>query len=106
MSTSYISYSSAVSRFGNSFVLCNNIERIDPTIWENAEFELFDENDDPIDIYQYFLCDCSQSDATLLAEWYGLKFTYSDLLDSYILCVDHFGTSWDGVMIEDNSPKF
>lgn len=32
-----------------------------------------------------------------LEKTFGLLFTYSDLLDKYILCVDHFGTSWDYV---------
>ena len=100
-----ISYACAVKRFGNSYILCNNIEQLDPSIWDNAEFELYDENSDPVDIFQYFLTDCSRSDVTYLAEWYGLKFTYSDMLDCYVLCVDHCGTSWDSVMIEDNSPR-
>jgi hypothetical protein len=36
----------------------------------------------------------------------GLLFTYSDLLDCDVLCVDHWGTSWDyvltGVKLFDN----
>jgi hypothetical protein len=31
---------------------------------------------------------------------FDLKYTYSDMLDCYILCVTHWGTSWDYVECE------
>ena len=105
MKTNLISFADAVKRFNNSLILCNNIAELDSSIWENAEFSLYDDNDDPIDIFQYYLTDCSSVDVKYLSEWYGLKFTYSNMLDCYVLCVDHFGTGWSGVMIEDNSPR-
>lgn len=43
------------------------------------------------------LQDCTDDDVEYLEQTFGLLFTYSDLLDKYILCVDHFGTSWDYV---------
>lgn len=106
MKTNFISYSDAVKMFNNHLIMCNNIAELDPTIWENVQFNLFDEYDDPIDIYQYYLTDCSATDVEYLSNWYGLKFTYSEMLDCYVLCVDHWGTSWSGVMIEDKSPRF
>ena len=89
------SYAEAVHWLHNSYVLCNNIPQIDETIWDNMEFDLYDEETDCFeDIYQYYITDCSQSDVEYLQKHFELKFTYSDKLDCYILCVDHFGTSW------------
>ena len=98
-----ISYSDAVKRFNNSLILCNNIPEIDMTIYDNMRFPLYNEDDDAIDIYQWFLTDCSETDVEYLERWYGLLFTYSEMLDCYVLCVNHWGTSWNGVMIEDKS---
>lgn len=104
------SYSEATNWLHNSYVLCNNIPSIDNSIWDNMNFNYFDEDDNPIEIYQWFITDCSQSDVEYLTKHFELKFTYSDLLDCYILCVDHFGTSWDYVSnivncFGDNYPR-
>lgn len=99
-----ISYATAIKRFGNSYVLCNNVPAIDPALWENVYFDAFNEYGDLIDIYQYYITDCSEEDVRYLSDWYGLKFAYSEELDCFILMVDHWGTPWSGVMIEDNSP--
>ena len=100
-----ISYSSAIKRFGNSYVLCNNVPAIDSNLWDNVYFNPFTEDDVLIDIYQYYITDCSEEDVKYLSNWYGLKFAYSEELDCFILMVDHWGTAWDYVMIEDNSPE-
>ena len=100
-----ISYSDAVKRFNNNLILCNNIPEFDLTVYDNMRFDLYDENDDPKDIYQWYITDCNQTDVECLEDWYGLLFTYSEMLDAYILCVDHWGTPWRGVMIEDKSPR-
>ena len=52
---------------------------------------------------QWFITDCSQSDVEYLEKSFNLLFTYSELLDKYILCVDHWGTSWDYVKIPVNT---
>lgn len=103
MNTRFISFADAVKRFNNSLILCNNIVEVDFDIFENVNFEYW-VDDEPREIYQYFLTDCSAEDVEYLSKWFGLLFTYSPKLDCYILCVDHWGTSWDSVMIEDNSP--
>jgi hypothetical protein len=95
-----ISFAQAVKRFSNSFVLCNNVPEIDPSIWENAYFDF----DDAGEIMQYYITDCSAEDVKYLSSWFGLLFAYSEVLDCFVLCVDHWGTRWDGVMIEDKSP--
>lgn len=86
-------YATAVNWLNNSRILCNDICRIDETFWENCRFEL-EEGDE---IFQFFLTNCSQSDVEFLEQHFGLLFAYSELLDLYVLCVDHYGTHWDSV---------
>ena len=106
MTTNFISYADAVKRFNNSLILCNNISELDTTIWDNCRFALWeDEDGDMKDIYQWYLTDCTAEDVEYLEKWYDLLFTYSEMLDCFVLCVDHWGTSWTGVMIEDKSPR-
>ena len=95
-------YYDAVHYFNNSFILCNNITEVDPSVYDNMMFPLENEEGYPIDIYQWFLTDCSANDAEYLANRFGLLFTYSDLLDCFVLCVDHYGTMWKGVSVVDN----
>ena len=95
-------YKTAANWLHSALILCNNIGEIDPTILDNMRFELEeeDENGDFItrhEIYQYFLTDCNEYDVEFLEEHFDLLFTYSELLDVYVLCVDHFGTPWSGV---------
>lgn len=106
MKTNFISYADAVKRFGNSYVLCNNVTTIDTEMWENMWGDFFKEDEETlIDIYQYYITDCSETDVKFLTKWYDLKFLYSEVLDCFVLCVDHWGTSWTGVMIEDKSAE-
>lgn len=82
----------------NNLILCNDIERIDENLWENYRFELTEEDGAiDVEIFQYFLTDCSEDDVKWLEEHFDLKFAYSELLDLYVLCVTHYGTSWDYV---------
>lgn len=98
MKTYKTNYSVAVNWCNNALILCDNIVEIDPSIYNNMRFELFDEEDGTQkDIYQWFITDCTDDDVEYLEQTFGLLFTYSDLLDKYILCVDHLGTSWDYV---------
>ena len=84
-------YRIATSWLNNSFILCNDVCKIDPSVYDNARFDL------DTDIFQWYLTDCSESEVEFLEEHFGLLFTFSDTLDLYILAVDHFGTSWDYV---------
>ena len=101
-----ISYADAVKWFNNSLVLCNNIAEVDPSIYDNMSFDLEGEDGYYREIMQWFITDCNSEDVRCLSDWFGLLFTYSELLDCYILCVDHWGTSWDSVRVDDNSPIF
>ena len=108
-------YGVAVNWLNNNFILCNEIQNLDQSIFDNARFGFFyytDEdgnqyesesdyegeeelNENSREIFQYYLTDCSESDVEFLEETFpGLLFTYSDLLGLYVLCVDHYGTNW------------
>lgn len=94
-------YRVATQWTNNSYILCNDIVEKDPSVIDNARFAWDDEETGEMtDIYQWFLSDCSDDDVRYLEETFGLLFTYSDLLDLYVLCVDHYGTSWDYVYCE------
>lgn len=80
-------------------VLCNDIQNIDDySIYDNMEYEKNedDEDDDEYpEIYQWFIVDTYD----YWFEQYKENFvmTYSDKLNVWILCVTHWGTSWDYV---------
>lgn len=92
-------YFVAVNWLNNHRILCNNINEIDEDL--NYRFEYYNEESDTyIDIYQYYLTDCTERDVEFLEKHFDLLFCYSEKLDVYILCVDHYGTSWDYVYCE------
>lgn len=64
-----------------------------------------DYGDDQVEIYQWYITDCSKWDMEYLRDTFGLLFTYSDMLDCYILCVTHFGTGWDYVDWHTTNPN-
>ncbi len=90
-------YLVAVNWLGNSRVMCNNIPNIDPTIWDNMRFSLELEDDYTREIVMWYITDCDDREVEYLAKNFGLLFTYSELLDAWILCVDHYGTNWSYV---------
>lgn len=94
----YTTYAEAVHWLRNNYILLNNIVDIDNSVYDNMRFQDYDEETDSYtEIYQWFISDCNEDDVEYLERNFGLLFTYSDLFDKYILCVDHFGTSWDYV---------
>ena len=96
--TFYTTYAEAVKWLNNSLVLCNNIPDVDSSVWENTRFSTYDEEtEEYTEIYQWYITDCNESDVEYLEKHFGLLFTYSDVLDTFILCVDHYGTSWNYV---------
>ena len=98
------SYKTLVDRFVGSRVLCNNIVYIDESIWENVEVgQLYnEETEEYTEIYQYFVCNVSEWEIEALKELTqdnnDIIISYSNVLDTHVLMVDHFGTSWDYVL--------
>lgn len=97
----YTTYSIATHWLDGGLILCNDIGKVDESIFDNARFSWFDEeNETETEIYQYFLTSWGESDVEWLEKTFGLLFTYSDKLDCFVLCVDHCGTMWSGVSCE------
>lgn len=86
----------------NSIVLCNNIINIDNSILENME-ESEESEESLNNEYQYYITDCTERDVQYLKKRFNLRFTYSDLLDCYVLCVFVYGTSWEYCYCKDNA---
>lgn len=96
----FTTYRIATEWCGNNYILCNNIADVDQSIFDNARFDWKKDDGKTLEIYQYYITNATESDVIWLEETFGLLFTYSDLLDCFILCVDHLGTSWDCVPCE------
>lgn len=92
--TGRVSYRRIVGAYARDLVLCNNITDIDYSVWENLG-----EIEEDLEIYQYYLCNLSEYERDALKE-FGIILSYSDMLDLDVLCVEHFGTSWDYVMTD------
>lgn len=88
-----------LARLGD-MALCNNIPKIDPSIWDNLENgELYDEEtDEYYDIYQYWIIDNYL--ASVLQDCTDEIVMYSELLDCYIWGITHFGTDWSYVLTD------
>lgn len=111
---------SQLFRDDDSLLLCNDIVKVDPYLFDNIEngelYEYYNKDGDEItreeyeelenegdaeieeqmcDIYQYFLI--NEGLANNLIEHTDNIVFYSDKLNLYVLGVTHFGTMWDGV---------
>ena len=89
-----LSYATLCKLCFTDMILCNDIVNVDESIYDNLEWKPEEEDDDweyP-DIYQFYLVDTDN----YFFEEYKENFlmSYSDKLDLWVLCVDHFGTSW------------
>lgn len=92
-----VSYRRIIDRYIHDLVLCNNIVEIE----EFLECQLYDtyEEIDDFEIYQYYLCNLSEYEIEQLED-YGILLAYSNKLGLDVLCVEHFGTSWDYVLTD------
>lgn len=115
----YASYRTIIDYYIGDIVLCNNIVEVDESVIDNMtlqnEIKYYNENGEEItedeyyedenayseeennEIFQWYLCNVSQYDKEQLEEM-GIIMSYSDKLDCDVLCVDHWGTSWDYVL--------
>ena len=97
-------YSVAVNWLNGSLILANMAPELDENgeFWDNLfNFNIFEEdaNGESIlpDFYQYYLTSYSRDECRFLSDHFGLIFSYCEKLDLWVLCVDHYGTSWDYV---------
>ena len=112
----FASYRTLVNYFIGDIVLCNNITEVDENIgYVEEDTRYYNENGEEItedeyfeddnayadtitpEIFQYYLCNVNEWDKKQ-AKKAGLILDYSYILDCDVLCVDHFGTSWDYVL--------
>lgn len=108
-----ISYKRLIDRLFTDMILCNDITKLfyneiggkytEPEVEIGCEC---DENDEYIDIYQYFIVDFNGFTYEYILKKYakqlGNEFIlyYIEQLDLYILGVTHFGTGWDYVLTD------
>lgn len=98
------SYKTLVDRFIGDRILCNNIVDVDEYLYDNVVVgNLYnEEQDEYVEIFQYFICNVSNWEIETLKELTkdnnDIIIAYSDILDCYVLMVDHWGTSWDYVL--------
>ena len=97
--TKYTTYRIATKWLSNNYILANNIAE-EEGFFDECRFDLYDEDNNFIEIYQYYITDASLDDVEYLEKNFGLKFSYSNKLDCFVLCVDHWGTGWDYVSCE------
>lgn len=98
-------YYTAVHWLGNALILCNNITEVDFSVAENIEYpeSMEDEDRERCEIFQWFLTNMSGDDKEWMQENFpNLIFSYSDKLELWVLCVDHYGTMWKGVSTTTN----
>ena len=114
----WASYRTLVNYYIGGIVLCNNIIDEDESViynMNNNGYCYYNEQGEEIseeeynndesgksycenaEIYQYYLCNVNEWGLSQL-EKMGVIMSYSNKLDCDVLCVDHFGTSWDYVL--------
>lgn len=89
-----IDYLSAVRWLNRDLIMINDdIFRIDPD-FEDPFIESCDGN--PREIFQRFITNFTEDEIEWMNKYFPeVYFAHSEVLDKYILCVDHWGTSWD-----------
>lgn len=116
----YASYRTIVKYFIGDIVLCNNIINVDYSVYDNMEGGLkyvdyktgeektekeYQEDETGTieieypDIFQYYICHLSDYEKEQCLKS-GLIISYSNVLECDVLCVDHFGTSWDYILTD------
>lgn len=94
--TGKASYSTLINRFIDNIILCNNILTTDYSLFDNI---VVGEIGEDTEIYQAYIIDIANYNIEYLQEnlenTNDIIIAYSDMLDCFVLLVDHFGTSWD-----------
>ena len=81
----------AINWLRPNLILCNEIASLDESIYDNL--------DDDAEVYQWFLSSLSEDDVRWMEKSFdmGCVYTYSNMLDLWVVGVTHYGTSWDSV---------
>lgn len=101
--TGRVSYRRLINRISNSIWLFNKAPEL-----SNYEFDFEigtdydEENNEYLDIYQYYLIDINSYMIEKLQELnvQDVIIAWSEKLEEYVLFVTHFGTSWDYIMTD------
>lgn len=99
----YTTFEKAVNMaFGGKMVLCNKLPEIDTSIWDNMRESIEDEYGNLVEVFQWFILGVSDFDIEYFEKTFngGAVFSYSDLLDNWVMGVTHYGTPWSGVEVE------
>lgn len=96
-----VSYAHIIERYVDDMVLCNNIIEADYSVYDNMSVNAYDEEtDEYTEIYQWFICSALDEYDIKALNHFGVITSYSNLLDCDVICVNHWGTSWDYVLTE------
>lgn len=100
--TNRISYRRLIERIGRVWLFNNAPKLSDYDFEYEVGTDYDEENDEYIDIYQYYLIEADNYTLEKLREinCKDVIIAWSETLEEYVLMVDHFGTSWDYVMTE------
>ena len=103
--TGKISYKRLIERIANGIFLFNEAPKLSEYDFEFICGNDYDkENDEYIEIYQYYLIDLCITEEQLNNEFKELQkeliIAWSETLQNYVLMVDHCGTSWNYVMTD------
>lgn len=97
--TQFCSFSTAANWLGK-YILFNKAPELDTWLLEEVSVEGEDEEGELIyrEFFQFYMTDLNDEDV----EWMNKNFpdliyAYSEELEKWILCVDHYGTSWNYV---------
>ena len=97
-----ISYRRLIERIGRIWLFNKAPELSDYDFEFVLGTDYDEENENYIDIYQYYLIDINDYTLELLqkANCKDLIIAWSETLEEYVLMVDHFGTSWDYILTD------
>ena len=101
--TGKASYKTLIDTYVNNLILCNNIKDDDTFIFEDLQktickvFPYNEEEQEDIEIFQYYLTDLDSVSADTLTKA-GELVVYNNSLNLYVLCVTHYGSSWQDII--------
>lgn len=93
----FVDYRTFARALGN-VVLCNEIPNL--LTKSGCEIELVNydyDSESPIEIYQFYIIDATDTNFDLLQEA-GEIYFFEPEFDILVWCVTHYGTSWDYVL--------